>query len=99
MKVIIGLIGILMAISCFAKEMEICVVGAGIGYEDNQITYMTGIGPNGAEPHQIKPLNNQVRKTLIDAAKRMDPKTDFCMTGNFRNNIFEVSKVKTKKLK
>jgi hypothetical protein len=83
--------------SSFATD--VCVVGAGIGYEDGQLTYMTGIGAEGAEPKPIKPMNIEVRKSLESAAKKMDPATQFCMTGKKIKDMFEVTAVNSKKLK
>jgi hypothetical protein len=88
----------LISISRSSLAIDICIVGAGIGNEDGQFTYMTGIGPEGADPKPIKPMNIEIQKSLESAAKKMDPAIQFCMTGKKNKNIFEVSAVNSKKL-
>lgn len=93
------LIFLSLVISTNAFAVDICVVGAGLDAEDANLTYMTGIGPDGAVPKPIKALNPKVKETLVAAAKAMDPGTQFCMHGRNHDGVFEVSSVDSKKLK
>lgn len=85
-------------ISSISLAEEVCVVGGGFENEDGKITYTTGVGPDGATPRSIKTMNLEVKKILQSAAANMDASTQYCMIGKLQKNIFEVSKVQTKKL-
>ena len=69
-----------------SNELEICVVGAGIGFSENRpkgFYYMTGIGPEGAEKNPIIFANSNVSNVLTKAAYEMRVDVKICMKGKF----------------
>jgi hypothetical protein len=89
---------IILLICRTSLAVDVCVVGAGIDNEDGKLTYMSGIGSEGAEPKSIKAMNADVQKVLENAAIKMDAKIQFCMKGKQNKEVFEVFEVTSKKL-
>ena len=92
----IGALALLFSTQCFATE--ICTVGAGIGNDDGKFTYMTGIGPNGADENPMKPATPEIKNILAVAAEKSDPGTMYCMTGEVKKHVFVVTAVKPQTL-
>jgi len=82
---------LLIVIAAAGHATELCVVEPAIGFEDGKWTYMTGVGPDGAVPRPMRPENGAVAKVLEQAAKTMNAGVQVCMTGAFKDQIFEVS--------
>ena len=69
-----------------SNELEICVVGAGIGFNETRpkgFYFMTGIGPEGAEKNPIIVANSNVSNILTKAAYEMKADIKICMKGKF----------------
>ena len=73
---------------CFSltvsAAVEIYITGAGIDEDSltGSFSYMIGVGPSGAEPNPITPLNQEVAQVLEKAAKEMSSSVEICMTGS-----------------